>query len=77
MGLNGFILKKINKNKNIQVKKKSWEPFRICLLNSTANPSQFGWKTIETHARAFLTLIILGIATVAMDEKNICSFKTA
>ena len=24
--------------------KKSWEPFRSCLLNSTANPAQFGWK---------------------------------
>ena len=72
-------------------RKKNWEPFRICLLNSTANPAQFWWKwaglavlfsrkilngiqgffpsyilifiyfskyeTIETHARAFLTLI--------------------
>ena len=25
-------------------KSKSWEPFRSCLLNSTANPAQFGWK---------------------------------
>ena len=24
--------------------KKSLEPFRICLLNSTANPAQFVWK---------------------------------
>ena len=23
---------------------KSWKPFRSCLLNSTANPAQFGWK---------------------------------
>ena len=22
----------------------SWEPFRICLLNSTANSAQFWWK---------------------------------
>ena len=98
MGLNDFILEKINKNKTIKVKKKSWEPFRICLLNSTANPAQFGWKwaglavlssrqllngshdlfhifsiifiyffkyeTIETHARAFLTLNILAIGRV-------------
>ena len=74
------------------------KPFRICLLNSPANPAQFGWKlaglavfyirqilnssqdfffgfnifffgffryeTIETYARAFLTLIILAIGTV-------------
>ena len=25
-------------------KKKIWEPFRSCLLNSTANSAQFGWK---------------------------------
>ena len=25
-------------------KKKFFEPFRSCLLNSTANPAQFGWK---------------------------------
>ena len=41
MGLNGFIFKKIIKNENIKEKKKSWEPFRICLLNSTANPANF------------------------------------
>ena len=44
MGLNGFIFRKINKKYNTKEKKKSWEPFRICLLNSTANPAQFGWK---------------------------------
>ena len=42
MGLNGFIFKKINLN--IKTKKKSWEPFGSYLLNSTANPAQFGWK---------------------------------
>ena len=42
MGLNGFIFKEINEN--IKTKKNSWEPFRSCLLNSTANPAQFGWK---------------------------------
>ena len=26
---------------------KSWEPLRSCLLNSTANPAQFGWKLAE------------------------------
>ena len=90
MGLNDFIFKK-NENLNIK-EKKTWEPFKICLLNSTANPAWFGWKsaglavlfsrqilnssqdffplntlifiyffkyeTIETHAHAFLTLII-------------------
>ena len=98
MGLNGFIFRKINKKYYIKEKKKSWEPFRICLLNSTANPAQFGWKwaklavlfsrqllngshdlfdifsiifiyffkyeTIETHARAFLALIISAVASV-------------
>ena len=44
MGLNGFILKKINGNQNIIEKKKFWKPFRIYLLNSTANPVQFGWN---------------------------------
>ena len=44
MGLNGFIFKKINKNWNIKTNKKSWEPFRSCLLKSTANPAQFWWK---------------------------------
>jgi hypothetical protein len=34
-------LKKINENKNIKEKLKSWELFRSCLLNSTANPAQF------------------------------------
>ena len=24
--------------------KKSWEPFRSCLINSTTNPAQLGWK---------------------------------
>ena len=41
MGLNGFIFKKINKKER---EKKSWEPFRICLLNSTANSAQFHCK---------------------------------
>ena len=47
MGFNGLIFKKINENWNIKTKKKSWEPFRRCLLNSTANPAQFGWKLAE------------------------------
>ena len=33
MGLNGFIFKQIDENENIQMKKKSWEPFRSCLPN--------------------------------------------
>jgi hypothetical protein len=47
MGLNEFILKKIIKNDYIKEKKKSCEPFRICLLNSSANSAQIfgemGW----------------------------------
>ena len=34
-------LKKMNENENIKTKKKSWEPFRSYLLNSTANPAHF------------------------------------
>ena len=40
-GSQSFIFKKINENENIKEKLKSWEPFRSCLLNSTANPSDF------------------------------------
>ena len=43
MGLNGLYLEKLLKIKMLQ-KNKSWEPFRSCLLNSTANSVQFGWK---------------------------------
>ena len=76
-------------------KKKSSEPYRICLLNSTANfhPNWarlagksemaprifsslqysnfhliFKYETIETHACAFLTLIILAIAGVKISD---------
>ena len=40
---NGFIFKRINKNKNINIKEriKSWVLFRIYQLISTANPAQF------------------------------------
>ena len=47
MGLNGFIFKQINKNKNIKEKLKSWEPFRSCLLNSTANLDHFNQNWAE------------------------------
>ena len=60
-----------------QLKKwKSWEPFSSYQLNSTANPAQLpqNWakylfyvKTIESHARAFLTLNILGIGRVVWE----------
>ena len=40
---NGFIFKKINRNKdyNIKERKRSWGPFRIYQLASTANQAQF------------------------------------
>ena len=44
LGLNDFIFEKINKKQNIKEILKSWELFRSCLLNSTANPAQFLWK---------------------------------
>jgi hypothetical protein len=80
MGLNGFIFKKNDKNLDIKEKLKSWEPFRSCLLNSTANPAHFhqNWAglavlifiyffkygTIENYSCAFLTLNILAIGRV-------------
>ena len=43
MGLNGFISKEFQKT--IPGREKiSLEQFMICLLNSKANPAQFGWK---------------------------------
>ena len=59
MGLNGFIFKKINGKINIKEKKNFWEPFRICLLNSTANPAQFEWK-LAGLALLFSRLILNG-----------------
>ena len=43
-GSQWFYMKKKNENENIKMKKKSWEPFRSYLLNSTAKPAQFEWK---------------------------------
>jgi hypothetical protein len=74
MGLNGFIFKKINENENIKEKFKSWELFRSCLLNSTANPAQFWlkWAGLAVlfsrellNGYASLTLHILAIGRVA------------
>ena len=47
MGINGFVFKKNNKSLNNKEIKESWEPYRICLLNSTANPVNFhpNWTT--------------------------------
>ena len=41
---NGFISKKINKNKNVKERKRSWGPFRIYQLFSTANPALISSK---------------------------------
>ena len=41
---NGFIFKKINKNKNVKERKRSWGPFRIYQLFSTANPALISSK---------------------------------
>ena len=43
IGLNGFVFKKINKIKLLKLKN-----YPGSLLNSTANPAQFGWK-LEKH----------------------------
>ena len=34
MCVHGFIFEKINENKNIKTKKKSWEPFRSYLIDT-------------------------------------------
>ena len=39
----GFLMK-LFKNNILKIWKKSWEPCGSYLLNSTANPAQFGWK---------------------------------
>ena len=41
---NGFIFKKINKNVNVKERKRSWGPFRIYQLFSTANPALISSK---------------------------------
>ena len=41
IGLNGFIFEITDEKYCTNGKKRSWEPFRICLLNSTANPANF------------------------------------
>ena len=48
MDLNGFIVKELFFKNNYakNMKKKSWQPFRSCLLNS--KPSQIGWKLKAT-----------------------------
>ena len=60
---NGFTSKR--NNENVRVKKRSWEPFRICLLNSTAKFSPFslklGCETIVLFALLFFLLIIGGV----------------
>ena len=52
--LSTLSIEKIINNKYHIKEKKTWEPFRICLLNSTANPAQFGWKsaTLFVHFEA-------------------------
>ena len=47
IGLNGFIFEKISKNCNIKERKKSWGLFKICLLNSTANPANLNLDWAE------------------------------
>ena len=41
---NGFIFKKINKKKNVKERIRSWGPFRIYQLFSTANPALISSK---------------------------------
>jgi hypothetical protein len=40
----GFIFEKINENESIKERKRSWGPFWIYRLISTANPAQFHSK---------------------------------
>jgi len=60
MRLNEFIFEKINKiNKE---KLKSWEPFRNCLLNSTANPAHFhqNWAGLDVLLNIFSRQLLNG-----------------
>ena len=41
---NGYIFKKMNKNKNVKERKRSWGPFRIYQLFSTANSALISSK---------------------------------
>ena len=45
-----WVLDEIFKKNYAENMKKLWEPFGSCLLNSTANPAQFGWKWAELAA---------------------------
>ena len=77
MGLNDFILKKNKKNRKLA-------GLAVLFSRQILNGSQiffchsktlffiyfFKYEIIETHARAFLTLIILGIATVHSEPAS-------
>ena len=41
---NGFIFKEMNKKLKLKERKKSWGPFGIYQLISTANPALFEWN---------------------------------
>ena len=43
----------VSKNTNLGIEKykKLWEPVGICLINSTTNPAQLGWKWAELPLR--------------------------
>ena len=45
-------LEKEMKIKVLKRGKKSWEPLRICLLNSTANPAQFWCKVAQLAGKS-------------------------
>jgi len=47
LGLNGFIFKKINENKNKKERQRSWRQFGIYQLVSTANLALFEWNWAE------------------------------
>ena len=54
-----FIVKKINEKYFINEKEISWEPFRICLLSSTANPANF-----HPNWAGFFMVMIFSIGSV-------------
>ena len=60
---------------HIKENKKSWELFRILFLfNILIFIDFFKYETIETHARAFLTLIISAIGTVLWIKFDVRHF---
>ena len=74
MGLNGFIFEKINKIEILKRRKNPGSRLGFLFLFNIFIYF-FKYETIETHARAFLTLFILAIGTVGHINPDEVFFK--